>query len=73
MKIVEVTWQDADHQFAEIRLAEAELGTPTTTVGYLLKRDKKSISIAMEIVEGGYRNVTTIPRSIVKRVREIEK
>lgn len=71
MKVVEVTWLDANHQFGPVRLAEVELGEPTTTVGYFLKRDKKAVSVAMEITEEGYRNVTSIPAALVKRVRNV--
>ncbi len=73
MKIVEVTWVDARHHFGPICEAELDLGKPITTVGYLVKSNKELVAVTMELTSEGYRNVTVIPRSIVKRVREIER
>jgi len=75
MKIVEVTWLDAVHQFGPVNKCEVDEGNPVKTIGYLVKRDKKFISIAMEYwpEQDVYRNVTTIPASIVKKVRYVER
>ena len=73
MKIVEVTWLDACHQSGETTQAEILRGMILKTVGYLVERDKDFISIAMEITGDVFRNVTTIPRSIVKRVHNVER
>jgi len=73
MKIVEVTWLDACHQGGETTQVEILRGVLLKTVGYLVKRDKEFISIAMEFTGDVYRNVTTIPASIVKKVRYVER
>jgi len=75
MKVVEVTWLDARHRFGEVCEAEVkhEAGAPITTVGYLLRRDKEFVVVAMEATEDGWRNVTSIPRAMVKNIRPIEK
>jgi hypothetical protein len=75
VKIVEVTWLDADHDLNAVTIAAIKIPGPLMTVGYLLKRDDDFTVVAMERYEGGeeYRNVTSIPSSLVKRVRTIEK
>ena len=73
LKVVEVTWLDACHQSGETTKAEILRGMTLKTVGYLVKRDKEFISIAMEVAGDTYRNVTTIPKALVKRVRNIER
>ena len=71
MKIVEVTWLDACHQNTETTEAGIIRGMILKTVGYLVKRDDEFISIAMEVADDAYRNVTTIPRVLVKRTRNV--
>jgi hypothetical protein len=71
-RIVEVVWLDAVHQFEQMVLSAVKPGIWITTVGYLLKRDKKFVTVAMERIGDEYRNVTTIPAALVKRVRRVE-
>lgn len=73
MKIVEVTWLDAKHEFDPDGDAKDASGTIVQTVGYLLRRDKELTVIAMEATEMGYRNRTAIPALMVKHVRYIER
>lgn len=73
MNIVEVTWLDARHQFGPVGKTEIEFGATIMTLGYLLYRDKEFIVVAMEYWpdDNVYRNVSSIPRALVKRVRKI--
>jgi hypothetical protein len=73
MKIAEVVWLDAKHQFGPISIAGIEPGAVATTVGYLLRCDKEFVVVAMERFPDEYRNVTSIPRALVKRVRYVER
>ena len=73
MKIVEVTWLDACYQAGETTLPEILRGVILKSVGYLVKRDKEFITIAGEVTGETYRNVTTIPKALVKRTRNVSK
>jgi len=75
MKIVEVTWIDARHDFGQISIREINPGALMKTVGYLIRRDKEFVVIAMEYwpERETYNNVTSIPASIVKKVRYVER
>ena len=84
LPIVEVEWIDASH-YADhtVGLAGAQemSGASTKTVGYLLKRDREKVVVAMThfydielpkeniTTEGGFRIIWTIPRGCVKSIR----
>ena len=72
-RIVEVVWLDALHQFHQMSVEGIEPGMRVTTVGYVVKRDKDFLSLAMEKLDDQYRNIMTIPRVLVKRVRYVER
>lgn len=73
MNIVEVTWLDARHQFGPVSKTEIEAGAAMKTLGYLISHDKDFVVIAMEYWpdDDVYRNVSSIPASLVKDVRTL--
>lgn len=82
--IVEVVWLDAMLEYtdrqsaapvtAEELAANTEIGTINRSVGYLVHQDEQCVRIAMEATHGtgeGFRDVLTIPTSLVRRVKKM--
>jgi hypothetical protein len=71
--VVEVVWDDASHQEGPLPLDELRPLMRLRTVGYLLRRDDVSLTLAMEIgADGQFRDVSHIPVSGVVRVRKLK-
>lgn len=67
VKLVLVKWEDATHQEDESQVPGTMIAW---TLGFLIYRNDKEISLCMETFEdGAKRNITTIPMGMVKRVR----
>ena len=71
MKVVRVTWHDAyscctephDHSFIPRDYT-------INSVGFLLKKSKKGVLIAMELhPEGAYHHILFVPRGVVQKVK----
>jgi len=73
MKVVEVEWLDAVFQAGQINDPSEILdGCIISTVGYLVKENKDTITLAMEFMaDDTLRHVTTIPKAIIKKRRKI--
>jgi hypothetical protein len=75
MEIVEVDWIDScsvrGWQRSDFR-HEDTLPLPIKTVGYLLRSDKTCVTVIQSVsAEGAKAESLTIPRSCVKKVREL--
>ncbi len=72
-KVVEVHWLDAVHHSTDYELKDAKRlkPHPTTSVGYLLKRDEKSCIIAQSRDGESFSEVLVIPEGMIKSVKTI--
>lgn len=66
LPVVEIVWDDA--QASAVVDWEAEVGTelmPTTTVGYLVHEDKRTVTVASLINTNSVGHALTIPKACV--------
>lgn len=72
---VEVTWEDSTMDrggWRGIRSAKRVRGrTACTSVGLLLRNDKRFVIVATTVHGGEVAGVATIPRSAVRKVRRL--
>jgi hypothetical protein len=77
MKIVEVQWVDAQSsdEWQTVAHATADELPIITTVGYLLRHDKTTISVAMQLDTKNDKTsmVMTIPSSWIKKLRTLRR
>ena len=67
--LVVVKWEDATHQEDESKVIGTMIGW---TTGFLIYKNKKEIALCMEVFEdGAKRNITAIPRGMVKRITKL--
>ena len=67
--LVVVKWEDATHQEDESKVIGTMLGW---TTGFLIYKNKKEVALCMEVFEdGAKRNITAIPRGMVKRITKL--
>lgn len=78
LPFVEVTWRDshttATTAWRDMEQAEEYHGEPCecSTVGYLIKRDRRGITLAMSVTQGGLLGALWhVPRGLVRRVRRL--
>lgn len=75
LPFVEVTWDDACNSAAWKSVEEAEEWhgpVECSTVGYLFKRDKKGITLAMSLSKaGGVGGLWHVPAGMVMKVRRL--
>lgn len=79
LKRVEVTWIDAeDHKETWISQQDAEefgeQETPAVSIGFLVKRTPKYVTIAgdQDLSNGNYGTVRKIPVSAIQKIEELE-
>lgn len=72
--IVWIEWNDASYQTGELTLEELNPLIRLHSVGWLLREDDESISIAMERCDeqSTYRHVTHIPKVNVVRIKRVQ-
>lgn len=72
-RFVEVLWEDAEGHAAWTTHKDADkLAAPLVTVrGYVVKRDKKIMVLAMGYHEDSWLNVLTIPAGMVRKVTKL--
>ena len=75
LKRVEILWDDATHYRNENDIEwyrENACTTEFTTIGHLIKQNRKVIVLAHEITdEDRARDVSVIPRKLVKSIRRL--
>lgn len=73
-KIMRIEWDDACHtsrQFYGNELPDDSVRL--VTVGHVVKENKKSICLAVEISEDdGFRHVHSIPKSLIRKKRVLK-
>jgi len=70
-RLVEVTWLDAEGSLSWPLPAAYSLPI-VRTVGWLLEDLEDRVTVGAESFEdGSYRDVTTVPRGMVKKVRKL--
>ena len=79
MEIVEVEWFDAQEETDALTLEEAKRQEPfpVKSVGFLIKKDKKKVIIALSCFHPDsskefFRSVWTIPKGMVKNIRRLQ-
>ena len=72
LRLVVVEWEDATHQDDE---KEAPLGTMRAyTAGFVISNTKKELRLCAEFFEdGGRRDITCIPKLMVRDIQEIAR
>ena len=79
-KIVVVEWEDASTNTGYWDKNDPERfgPVPTETVGHLIKKDKSAVYLCAEVFRENGKKITdrrhihTIPRKMIKRIRELE-
>jgi hypothetical protein len=73
--IVAVRWIDASYERGELSAEEMDPLAELETVGFLVREDKDSMSVASErgIDDKHYRHISHIPRSCIVTVRSLGK
>ena len=76
MTIVEVWWKDAySDNGTRLEVGQStDPYLPTHTVGYLIKRNRKSIILGQNFVptDKGIRNLMVIPASMILKIRRLK-
>ena len=67
MKIIEVTWSDSHRYAYQMAPDEEMLVVTITSVGYLVKEDKTSLTLAQDDIGGDVRGVIVIPKVNVQK------
>ena len=69
-KIMLIEWDDACHDSSQFHGgAQPDDSVRLVTVGHLVKESKKSICLAAQIDEYGFRHTNSIPKSLIRKKR----
>lgn len=73
-RIAVVDWFDASTQRGPLRPDEMNPFVILRTVGWLVREDKESVTVAMDYFEdeGTYRDIAHIPRVNIRRMRVLK-
>lgn len=72
--IVEVTWEDHRGHSDAVELEDIADLCVIQSVGYLVKTTKRTVSLSQELHDDGmFRDVTTIAKVNVKKIKTIRK
>ena len=73
-KIVEVNWVDANGNDGWVSLKRAQTHNlaPTNSIGYIIKKNKRQITIAQSISGDAVDMILSIPASCIKSIKELK-
>lgn len=73
--VVEIEWIDASYEGVTLKPGELRPLVRLRTCGYLVREDKESVSVAMELCDedGNCRHVTHLPRVNIVKMRQVRQ
>lgn len=71
--IAVIEWLDASYDDGPLSLDELDPCIVLHTVGWLLREDRTSVTVAMERgADWRYRSITHIPRKVIRSIRKLK-